>query len=149
MSTLTHTTTLTVLQCCVCGMPLALDKTWVGYAQRIGGYKQQFWCPYCGKQQGWGESQHEKEVKRLTEQRDLMAARARHEESQRKYAEAEAEHFRKSRDAMKGVVAKIKKRVGRGVCPCCSRHFANLQRHMATKHPEVAAGDTANETATA
>jgi hypothetical protein len=33
--------------------------------------------------------------------------------------------------------ARLMKRVQRGVCPCCNRSFPNLQRHMATKHPEV------------
>lgn len=31
--------------------------------------------------------------------------------------------------------ARLEKRVRRGVCPCCSRTFQNLARHMATKHP--------------
>ena len=30
------------------------------------------------------------------------------------------------------------KRVHNGVCPCCNRSFQNLQKHMKTKHPEIA-----------
>ena len=30
-------------------------------------------------------------------------------------------------------------RIKNGVCPCCKRHFTNLERHMHTKHPEFAA----------
>ena len=41
--------------------------------------------------------------------------------------------------ATKGVVTRIKNRVGHGVCPCCTRSFANLARHMATKHSDYAA----------
>lgn len=37
--------------------------------------------------------------------------------------------------AYKGVATRVKNRVGKGVCPCCNRTFANLQRHMAGKHP--------------
>lgn len=33
--------------------------------------------------------------------------------------------------------AGIKKRVQGGACPCCNRHFVQLERHMATKHPEI------------
>lgn len=33
---------------------------------------------------------------------------------------------------------RLERRVRRGVCPCCSRSFENLARHMATKHPEAA-----------
>jgi hypothetical protein len=36
-------------------------------------------------------------------------------------------------------VTKIKNRVGHGVCPCCTRSFQNLARHMASEHPTFAA----------
>jgi uncharacterized membrane protein len=29
-----------------------------------------------------------------------------------------------------------KTRAAAGVCPCCNRSFVNMQRHMATKHPD-------------
>jgi hypothetical protein len=41
----------------------------------------------------------------------------------------------RSNAALKGVVTKTKKRVGKGVCPCCNRHFENVERHMQSKHP--------------
>jgi hypothetical protein len=34
-------------------------------------------------------------------------------------------------------------RVGNGVCPCCTRSFTNLRRHMATKHPGFKKVETA------
>lgn len=40
--------------------------------------------------------------------------------------------------AQRGMVTRIKNRVGHGVCPCCSRSFENLQRHMKTKHADYA-----------
>ncbi len=30
---------------------------------------------------------------------------------------------------------RTRKRVGSGVCPCCSRTFQQLARHMKAKHP--------------
>ena len=58
-------------------------------------------------------------------------------------AEANATHYRdqaeaaeRSKAAYKGQVTKIKRRVGRGVCPCCKRTFADLQRHMLGQHPD-------------
>jgi len=36
----------------------------------------------------------------------------------------------------KGNVTKIKNRVAKGVCPCCSRHFKDLERHMQGQHPD-------------
>lgn len=35
--------------------------------------------------------------------------------------------------------ARLKKRVKNGVCPCCTRSFTNLRRHISTKHPDYAA----------
>jgi hypothetical protein len=32
----------------------------------------------------------------------------------------------------------MKKRAVAGVCPCCNRHFRELERHMASKHPKYA-----------
>lgn len=38
--------------------------------------------------------------------------------------------------ATKGRLTKTKKRIANGVCPCCNRHFVNLERHMTGKHPD-------------
>ncbi len=45
------------------------------------------------------------------------------------------ETARRSRAALKGQVTKIKRRVGKGICPCCRRNFANLKAHMEGQHP--------------
>jgi len=36
----------------------------------------------------------------------------------------------------KAALTRMTNRIAFGVCPCCHRHFDNLQRHIATKHPE-------------
>ena len=46
------------------------------------------------------------------------------------------EGARRSRAALKGQVTKIKRRVSKGICPCCRRNFANLKRHMEGQHPD-------------
>jgi hypothetical protein len=38
--------------------------------------------------------------------------------------------------AQKAAKTRIKNRIGNGVCPCCTRTFQNLQRHMEHMHPE-------------
>lgn len=67
-------------------------------------------------------------VQRLAERDDTIAAKNQH-----------IEHTEKRLSATKGVVTRIKNRVGHGVCPCCTRSFSNLARHMATKHSDYAA----------
>jgi hypothetical protein len=87
---------------------------------------------YClnGHEQHYSESTKQK----LREAKDALARER-----------ARADQLRADRDAAdrrvsaaKGQVTKIKNRVGRGVCPCCNRTFADLGAHMATKHPDYA-----------
>ena len=30
----------------------------------------------------------------------------------------------------------LERRIANGVCPCCKRHFENVQRHIEQKHPD-------------
>lgn len=46
------------------------------------------------------------------------------------------ESERRAHAATKGQLTKTKKRIANGVCPCCNRSFANLERHMAGQHPD-------------
>jgi hypothetical protein len=45
----------------------------------------------------------------------------------------------REKSAVKGQITKMKNRASNGVCPCCTRSFTNLRRHMETKHPEFRA----------
>lgn len=42
---------------------------------------------------------------------------------------------RDQRLAAEAATVRLKKRVARGVCPCCKRTVSQLARHMADKHP--------------
>lgn len=55
----------------------------------------------------------------------------------RRWVEQSLAAEKNSHAATKGTLTKIRKRVHNGVCPCCNRTFANLARHMKTKHPDV------------
>jgi phage/plasmid primase-like uncharacterized protein len=78
-----------------------------------------------------GESDLDKmrrERDRLAQQLAQRDDRIREEREARETAERRAA-------AARGLVTKIKNRVGHGVCPCCNRTFSDLARHMAGKHP--------------
>jgi len=130
------TTELTPITCPNCAGIYAISKSYKQEASRLGGFKLCWTCPYCKTQRGYGKGKEDELQERIAE----LERSEKYQRQRKAEALAEAEHFRRSRDGMKGVVAKIKKRVGRGVCPCCNRHFTNLQRHMETKHPDVASG---------
>lgn len=80
-------------------------------------------CPWGGMVRG--ESDVAKLEKRLEQQ--VKA---------RRWAEERAEQERRSHIATKGHLTRTRKRVAKGVCPCCKRSFENLRRHMASKHPQ-------------
>lgn len=114
--------------CCNCGMQFCLTKDFYDQLQRENG---SFCCPR-------GHSQHytetrvmrlEKELKRKED--DLRREREWHETTRKSRDRA-----RRSASAYKGKVTKIKNRIHNGVCPCCKRHFTNLERHMKMQHPD-------------
>ena len=97
-----------------------------------------FWCPY-------GHSAHypegETDEQKLRRERDQLRQRlAQRDDVIQQEREAHEATQRQLR-AQRGVVTRIKNRVGHGVCPCCSRSFENLNKHMKSKHPEYAKSD--------
>ena len=136
MTTFTHTIreTFQVVNCANCGVPFGItDDLYRRVVTDAIGFVS---CPACGRQSHWQESEDQKRIKRL--QRELESAKRRADTSQRR-AECEADRRLEAEHrlrATKGVVTKMKKRVGKGVCPCCNRHFGNLQKHMESKHPD-------------
>jgi hypothetical protein len=132
--TITAFTELTTITCSGCSGAYAISTVFMEEARRKGGFAQCWSCPYCKSERGFGESEKSKLESKIAA---LERSRAYLEQS-RTEARQEAEHFRKSRDGIKGALVKQKKRIGKGACPCCNRFFPNLHRHMLSKHPEHA-----------
>lgn len=108
------------LQCYMCGCWFAMDSYF--YTKRLEDHKD-FYCPNGHSQVFTGESLKEKNA-RLT--REL-------EQQKTKTLWANNEAEKKAKE-----VTRLKKRAKNGCCPCCKRSFTNLQRHIATKHPDFA-----------
>lgn len=128
---MSYTTTVNMQEvvCCSCNGLFAMT------AASFDRYKEnhQWWnCPYCDRAQHWsGETR----VNKLEKQ--LQRERAAHDQTR-----ADRNSIKRSRTAVKGELTKEKKKTARtmkGVCPCCNRHFANVARHMKSKHPEEVA----------
>lgn len=139
MSNVTLGVELTIINCGECGGSYAINERYRETKHTSGGYWN---CPYCKCSWGYGTS----EIERVRKQ--LAAETAARERAQQRATElrASVEHERKRVQGYQGALTKVKKRVGKGTCPCCQRHFQNVQRHMATQHPEYA---TAPDTLTA
>jgi hypothetical protein len=115
-----YTETLTVTSCW-CGIHLAVPDNLLRYAKRYKG--KAIFCP-LGHEFVFSDTAEEKLERERREHRatrDLLKAEER------------------SHAATRGQMTKLRKRVERGVCPHCKRHFANLERHVATKHAEEVA----------
>lgn len=67
----------------------------------------------------------------LSHEQQLKAERARVLAAQDQAAAAE-----RRAAAARGQLTKLRNRIANGVCPCCHRTFANVTRHMASKHPD-------------
>jgi hypothetical protein len=110
--------------CCVCGiffgLPDFLDK-------QLKTKGTSFYCP-----NGHILSYTDPELKKVKRQLELY---------KQWYAAEQEDHeaTRRSLRATKGVLTRTKNRIAAGVCPCCRRHFENLERHIVTKHPDYAA----------
>lgn len=126
--TLSYTGRL-VVAFCWCGMRHAIPQELDDFQQREheNGRAYSIYCPLGHTYVPSGTPEIEKERKR----REAAEARARAIQDQ---LDAET----RSHSATKGQLTKTKKRIGKGVCPGCKRHFANVERHMASKHPGLA-----------
>lgn len=71
--------------------------------------------------------------------RGELAAAKQREETERHLRQQAQSAERVIQDLLKkerASKARLKKRADHGVCPCCTRSFENVRRHLATKHPE-------------
>lgn len=126
------TVELTTINCGECGGTYAINERYREQKATAGGSWN---CPYC--RVGWGYSNNNENARLKKELTNTQKRLEWQSEAARK-ARDEAEHQRRVGLGYKGALVKTKKRIGKGTCPCCKRHFSNVEKHMATKHPEYA-----------
>ncbi len=119
--TLTETT-------CWCGTPFAVPTRMYNSAYNDG---HTIYCPH-GHTVVWKETQADK----LRHDRDRLKQQITHRDDLLREARADAEHQERRAAAFKGSATKLRKRAKAGICPCCTRSFVNLKRHMDGQHPD-------------
>ena len=119
--------------CCACGVQFAYPYSLYRNARDTG---QSFYCP-----NGHSLSYKTTELDRLKEENEKLHRDKARLRRQKQEVETDLKYAKNSLRTTKGVVTKMKKRIGNGVCPCCNRHFTNLENHMKTKHPDYKADD--------
>lgn len=145
-STYACETDLTVMVCpwAGCSITYAIPERLRADSQRAGNRLISWYCPN-GHSVTYPGLSEEEQLKRDLERERTRAGRLA---SERDQARASARAQRAAATRARNQRDKERKRVGNGVCPCCNRSFANLQRHMTTKHPEHAHPSTENPAAT-
>lgn len=113
---------------CTCGVLFAMPAAMLK-ARRNNGAN--FYCP-----NGHQLSFHETKADRLQAKLENAEHQRDVARRQRDMAEQEAKENERRRAAQKGATTRAKKRHAAGVCPCCQRTFQNVQRHMASQHPD-------------
>ena len=126
----------TKIHCGQCGIKFLVPDYW----HKTKTQDSTTWfCPNGHKQYyPQGETEEDKLRRELQRAQQRLAEKDDAVRRQRELREA----AERSAAAYRGQVTKIKKRAGKGVCPCCNRHFTNLQRHMASQHPNFAESET-------
>ncbi len=129
MTTFTETVveTFNVVSCYSCGNLFGITSRL--YKRVVTDAEGSVFCPACGKESYWRESEDQKRIKALEKKLEWEAVEVTRQKNLRESAEA-------SLRATKGIVTKLKNRVGAGVCPCCNRTFKQLSAHMSNKHPD-------------
>lgn len=115
MAIVTTDNALVVVHCGECDVEFGMPR-YLYDARRID--RHNWFCPV-------GHCRHfteKSEVEKLREQLADAQARAIHANDQKHAALAQ--------------VRRAAKRAAAGVCPCCTRSFTNMARHMKTKHPD-------------
>lgn len=114
------------ITCCRqgCGLTFAVPTRW---REKRREDHTEFYCPNGHPQHFTGET----EAERLRREVAIQKRRA-------ELMEAAAAKAHREAVKVKATLKKERGRVGNGVCPCCNRTFANLQRHMRGQHPEHA-----------
>lgn len=102
-----------------------------------------FWCPGCG------ESRHYPKdgtaADKLRRERDRLKQQLAEKDDRiaiidRLWSAAETRASKAEKQ-----VKRVEKRAHAGLCPCCNRSFAELAKHIATKHPTFRAEEVARE----
>ena len=108
--------------CITCGIRYTVPKSMWDKQCEEGGFHK---CPN-GHEQGWGKGKTQNDV--LRRERDRLRQRVAEKDDA-------IVSLERSNSAQRGQVTKLKNRAKAGVCSCCNRTFANLARHMKSKHP--------------
>lgn len=121
---------LEVLACPSCGVLYGAPKRLID--DRRDHPDRNVWCPN-GHSIHWpGPTEADRLRESLRRARDVTAA----ERARREQAEAHASAMKGQATRARNERDRLQHRAAAGVCPCCTRSFKQLRRHMRSQHPD-------------
>ena len=132
--TLNFTETLTIKCCPVCSVRYAAPETMFNRIHESGG---QWYCP-----NGHCLVFNETKVQKLTKQLESEKRASEYKDQRIQSLNTSLSATENRLRAANAAKTRLKNRVQNGVCPCCTRHFDNLEAHMQTMHPDQAKNTT-------
>jgi hypothetical protein len=133
--TMTYSSVLAIEECCNCHITFAMPADLQKRCTEAGA-GMTFYCP-LGHPQHYTVSETAQLKEKLAREQEWR----RNAETRERAARDQADAAERSARAYKGHLTRTRKRIGNGVCPCCNRHFANVERHMRGQHPGYADSD--------
>lgn len=117
--------TFNIVSCYSCTARFAIPSEL--YRRVVTNHSGSVHCPACGALTCWpAETEDQKRIKQLESKLNWDMEECARQKRNQEAAEA----------SLRGVVTRIKRRIGSGICPCCKRSFKQLSQHMAHKHPD-------------
>jgi len=114
---------LRLVTCGSCGVSHAIPVLRWDTCHEEGGY----W--YCPNGHQWGFRNGVEKNRAIERERDRL------KQENARLAQA-ADNAKLQAEKSEKALARHKKRSAGGVCPCCTRTFANMARHMKSQHPD-------------
>jgi hypothetical protein len=108
--------------CCECGIRLGMPRDFNDMLHRT---HATFYCPV-------GHGNYYPQKSKEEQLREELEAEQRHS----KWLQSNRDAIERRRQAARGQLTKLKRRVGDGKCPCCNRTFHDLGAHMQREHPD-------------
>ena len=115
-----------------CGILHAVPKD---FQERRRKDHAEFYCPNGHTAHYYGETDEQKKIRALEEDKRILESRVRQAEEGEEIERQAREQSQRSHAATKGVLTRTKKKIAKGQCPCCSMLFVDLLSHIRRRHP--------------
>lgn len=121
---------LVKIACCECRTNFAMEREIYNLAEQRG-VKFDFYCPHGHRQY---IPKGDTDLVKMRRERDQAIRDNARLTDAHSVARARTASALKSASAYKGAATRLRNRALAGICPCCNRHFKDVESHVKSKH---------------